>query len=60
MKRVMYVGGTVILSGLSAFGAAQVAFGLGLGPEAATLACIAGFIGNFFMIEPIEDIIIRK
>ena len=47
MKRVIYVV-VVLLSSLSAFGAAQLVLGLGLGAIAATLACIAAFVGNFF------------
>jgi hypothetical protein len=57
MRQVMYIGGTVLVSGLSGFGAAELALGLGLGPELATLACIPAFLCNFFMIEPIEDIV---
>jgi hypothetical protein len=57
MKRLIYVGVVVLLSSLSAFGAAQLVLGLGLGAIAATLACIAAFVGNFFLIEPYEDII---
>jgi hypothetical protein len=37
MRQVMYIGGTVLVCGLSAFGAAELALGLGLGPELATL-----------------------
>ncbi len=54
MKRLIYVGAVVLLSGPSAFGAAQLVLGLGLGAVAATLASIAAFVGNFFMIEPFE------
>jgi predicted cobalt transporter CbtA len=59
MRQVTYIGGTVLVSGLSGFGAAELALGLGLGPELATLACIPAFLCNFFMIEPIEDIVRR-
>lgn len=59
MKRLIYVGAVVLLSGLSAFGAVQLVLGLGLGAVAATLACIAVFVCNFFLIEPFEDIIRR-
>ena len=57
MKRLIYVGAVVLLSGLSAFGAAQLVLGLGLGAVAATFAGIAAFVGNFLLIEPFEDII---
>ncbi len=57
MRRVMYIGGAVSVCALSAFGAAELALGLGLGPELATLACIAALLCNFFMIEPIEDVV---
>jgi hypothetical protein len=50
VNRAICICGAVILSGLSAYGAAQLAFGLGLGAEGATLACIAAFSSNFFMI----------
>jgi hypothetical protein len=39
MRRAMYIGGIVLICGLSAFGAAELALGLGLGPVLATLAC---------------------
>jgi hypothetical protein len=57
MRQVTYIGGTALLSDLSGFGAAELALDLGLGPELATLACIPAFLCNFFMIEPIEDIV---
>ncbi len=57
MKRLIYVVVVVLLSSLSAVGAAQLVLGLGLGAIAATLACIAAFVGNFFLIEPYEDMI---
>jgi len=41
MKRLIYVGAVVLLSSPSAFGAAQLVLGLGLGAVAATLARIA-------------------
>jgi hypothetical protein len=50
VKRAIRIFGTVILSGLSAYGAAQLALGLDLGAEGATLASIAAFSSNFFMI----------
>jgi hypothetical protein len=39
----------LILSGLSADGAAQLALGLGLGADGATLAGIAAFFSNFMI-----------
>ena len=57
MKRALYIAGGVLLSGLAAFGAGMLALDVGLGVELATMASVAAFIGNFFMIEPIEDII---
>ena len=59
MRRAMYIGGSALICGLSAFGAAELALGLGLGPLLATLACIAAFLCNFFIIEPFDDIIRR-
>jgi hypothetical protein len=59
MRRVMYIGGAVSVCSLSAFGAAELGLGLGLGPVLATFACIAAFLCNFFMIEPFDDIIRR-
>ena len=59
MRRAMYIGGIVLICALSAFGAAELALGLGLGPVHATLACVAAFLCNFFMIEPFDDIIRR-
>jgi hypothetical protein len=55
----MYIGGAVSVCSLSAFGAAELGLGLGLGPVLATFACIAAFLCNFFMIEPFDDIIRR-
>lgn len=57
MKRVMHISGIVLLCGLSAFGAKKLALDLGLSPDGATIACIAAFLCNFFMIKPIEDIV---
>ena len=57
MKRLIYVGVVVLLNSLSTFGAAQLVLSLSLGAIATTLACIAAFVGNFFLIEPYEDII---
>ena len=50
VKRAIRICGAVILSGLSAYGAAQLALGLDLGADGATLASIAAFASNFFMI----------
>jgi hypothetical protein len=50
VKRAIRIFGTVILSGLSAYGAAQLALGLDLGVDGATLASIAAFSSNFLMI----------
>ena len=50
MTRVMRVGGTAVLSALSAFGASQLALVLGLGPAVATFACMMAFISNFSML----------
>jgi hypothetical protein len=49
VKRTMRICGTLILSGLSADGAAQLALGLGLGADGATLAGIAAFFSNFMI-----------
>jgi hypothetical protein len=59
MRRAIYIGVAVSVCSLSAFGAAELALGLGLGPVVATLACIAAFLCNFFMIEPFDDMILR-
>jgi hypothetical protein len=59
MKRPIYIVAAVLLCSLSAFGAADLTIDLGLGTGAATLAGIVAFIGNFFMIEPIQDIVRR-
>jgi hypothetical protein len=50
VKRAVRIFGTVILSGLSAYGAAQLALGLDLGADGATLASIAAFSSNFLVI----------
>jgi hypothetical protein len=42
---------TVGLSSLAAFGAAKITLGLGLGPEAAMIACIAAWLASFFLID---------
>jgi hypothetical protein len=49
VKRTIRICGTLILSGLSADGAAQLALGLGLGADGATLAGIAAFFSNFMI-----------
>jgi hypothetical protein len=64
-KRLIYlaifIGAIVLLSILSAFGAAQLVFGLGLESEAAALAAaIAAFMGNFFTIYVLSENIIRS
>jgi hypothetical protein len=61
IQRVLRTVGMVTLCGLSAYGAAQLALGLGIGFEGATMACVGGFFGNFFAIDGLsENIIIRK
>ena len=49
--RVLRVGGTVLLAGLSAFGAATLVLGVDLGFEAAIMAGVAAFVANVFMID---------
>ena len=50
-QRVLRVGGTMLLAGLSAFGAATLVVGVDLGFEAAIMAGIAAFFANVFMID---------
>ena len=50
-QRVLRVGGTMLLAGLSAFGAATLVLGVDLGFEAAIMAGIAAFVANVFMID---------
>ena len=50
-QRVLRVGGTMLLAGLSAFGAATLVVGFDLGFEAAIMAGIAAFFANVFMID---------
>ena len=50
-QRVLRVGGTVLLAGLSAFGAATLVLGVDLGFEAAIMAGIAAFVAIVFMID---------
>jgi hypothetical protein len=59
MKRLAYIISSMLLCGLAAFGAAKLSLGFGFGPMIATMASIAAFVGNFFMIEPFEDVIRR-
>jgi hypothetical protein len=50
-QRALRVGGTVLLAGLSAFGAASLVSSaqIDIGFEAAIMATIAAFIANVFM-----------
>jgi hypothetical protein len=41
----------LFLSTMAAFGAAKLTLGLGLGADLATLAAIAVWLGNFFLID---------
>ena len=50
-QRLLRVGGTMLLAGLSAFGAATLVLGVDLGFEAAIMAGIAAFVANVFMID---------
>ena len=59
-RRILHIGGTFVLSGLSAYGAARLALDFGLGFEGATLACTAAFFCNFFMIDGLVANIIRR
>ena len=45
-QRVLRVGGTVLLGGLSAFGAATLVLGVDLGFEAAAMTAIAAFVAT--------------
>jgi len=58
--RVLRVGGTVLLAGLSAFGAATLVLGVDLGVEAAIMAGIAAFVANVFMIDGLAQDIVRR
>jgi hypothetical protein len=60
--RVLRVGGTVLLAGLSAFGAATLVSSaqIDLGFEAATMAAIATFVANVFMIDGWAQDIVRR
>ena len=59
-QRVLRVGGTVLLAGLSAFGAATLVIGVDLGFEAAIMAGIAAFFANVFMIDGLAQDIVRR
>ena len=54
-QRVLRVGGTMLLAGLSAFGAATLVVGVDLGFEAAIMAGIAAFFANVFMIDGLAE-----
>jgi len=58
--RVLRVGGTVLLAGLSAFGAATLVLGVDLGVEAAIMAGIAALVANVFMIDGLAQDIVRR
>ena len=59
-QRVLRVGGTMLLAGLSAFGAATLVVGVDLGFEAAIMAGIAAFFANVFMIDSLaRDKVLR-
>ena len=58
--RVLRVGGTVLLAGLSAFGAATLVLGVDLGFEAAIMAGIAALVANVFMIDGLAQDIVRR
>ena len=58
--RVLRVGGTVLLAGLSAFGAATLVLGVDLGFEAAIMAGVAAFVANVFMIDGLAQDIVRR
>ena len=59
-QRVLRVGGTVLLAGLSAFGAATLVLGVDLGVEAAIMAGIAALVANVFMIDGLAQDIVRR
>jgi len=59
-QRVLRVGGTVLLAGLSAFGAATLVLGVDLGFEAAIMAGVAAFVANVFMIDGLAQDIVRR
>jgi hypothetical protein len=54
MRRLLYMLTAVLLCLLSALGAADLTLRLDLAEEVATMAGIAAFIVNFFMIEPVR------
>ena len=55
MKRLQRIAGAILFGGLSGFGTAEIVLSVGLHSEVATLVGVAAFIGNFLMIEPIQD-----
>ena len=57
---VARLGGTMLLVGLSAFGAATLVIGVDLGFEAAIMAGIAAFFANVFMIDGLAQDIVRR
>ena len=59
-QRVLRVGGTMLLAGLSAFGAATLVVGFDLGFEAAIMAGIAALVANVFMIDGLAQDIVRR
>lgn len=59
MKRVMYIGTSLSLCMFSALGASNMALGLTGSTDFAALACVAAFVGNLFMMEPIRSPIIK-
>ena len=59
-QRVLRVGGTVLLAGLSAFGAATLVLGVDLGFEAAIMAGVAAFVANVFMIDGSAQDLVRR
>ena len=58
--RVLRTGGTVLLAGLLAFGAATLVLGVDLGVEAAIMAGIAALVANVFMIDGLAQDIVRR
>ena len=56
-QKSVRVGGTVLLGGLSTFGAATLVLGVDLGFEAAALAA---FVANVFMIDGLARDIVRR
>lgn len=50
-RLVGLLAGILFLSGCSAYGAAMLALGLGLGPDLAALGAIAAFLSSFFIAD---------